>query len=72
MEPEPEVRVVKDRVLKTSDNRIAVPKVMWMVSHRLGSMSLSVRVSSTWAMVPLGAVYAFLNHVPSSRRINTV
>ena len=28
MEPEPEVKVVRDRILKTSDNRIAVPREM--------------------------------------------
>jgi hypothetical protein len=30
VEPEPEVRVVKDRVLKTSDNRITVPREMML------------------------------------------
>ena len=28
MEPEPEVKVVRDRVLKTSDNRVTVPREM--------------------------------------------
>jgi len=28
VEPEPEVKVVKDRVLKTSDNRVTVPREM--------------------------------------------
>ena len=28
VEPEPEVKVVRDRVLKTSDNRVTVPREM--------------------------------------------
>ena len=28
VEPEPETKVVKDRVLKTSDNRVTVPREM--------------------------------------------
>jgi len=28
VEPEPEVKVVRDRILKTSDNRVTVPREM--------------------------------------------
>ena len=35
MEPEPKVRVVRDRVLKTSDNRVTVPREMMLWGRML-------------------------------------